>query len=149
MKHVHKPGVYWATFTQTGKDAVRVIVQVSGESPLLQIDWAIHVGARQPITYVPNRLDLIFGKRLKFGRSADRLFPHSLRVDSPGLFVASCRREYLSDEPTVVVQVSGEAPMLQIDWAIVIGQRSPTILNPLAAELVFRKRLKIPELARV
>ena len=148
MKHVTKPGVYWGPFSPIGEDAVRVIVQVSGESPLLQIDWAIHVGAKQPITYEPNRLDLNFGKRLKFAKAADPAFPHALNVDKPGVYLATHCPE-LEHELTVVVQVSDESPMLQIDWAIVIGWRMPTVFRPLASELQFNRRLKVPELGRV
>lgn len=142
-QHVKRPGVYFATYSAPGKEAVPVVVQVSGKSPLLNIDHAIHIGARTPITYLPNRLDLDFGKRLKLRTPAASPFPTELNVTEPGLYLATYHRKRKRSR-ICVVQVSGALPMLSADFCVFPGVRKQTALvNPRIEKLTFHKRLKV------
>jgi hypothetical protein len=57
---VDQPGVYLAIYQPPKQRPYTVLVQVSGEAPLLQVDWAFAVGTRQPTCFTPNLLDLEF-----------------------------------------------------------------------------------------
>lgn len=57
---VDQPGIYLARYQPPQQRSHSVLVQISGDAPMLQVDWAFAVGTKLPTWFTPNLLDLEF-----------------------------------------------------------------------------------------